>query len=271
MVAPIVARLAQAARANAAKASKSIKNPIETTKKRIEHNKESRPRTLADDRYNARRRAKRAEKKLERLAQQQTGKARKATLQKIADLQKKINESYFNFESKLYPSTIESINEAASVAQQEVYILQEQQRSLTADEIRRINKMQMDYFKKGSLTEEQKEAGEERTPEQKLIRAEVDFFYKATRVFWDGGSTAMRNENILNALKDAKLENGKRVETLKDAFDFVKERYGDEFPSMDKVLKGKYDTDKDKEFSGEQEFEDDSPLPITWSMLTSIM
>lgn len=90
MVAPIVAQIARTAT-----------RAIKTTKKKI-----SRPKTKADERYNERRRARRAVDRLENQAKLQAGTAQKETLKQVAKLRQAISESYIDKRTKEYKKTL---------------------------------------------------------------------------------------------------------------------------------------------------------------------
>lgn len=140
---------------------------------------------------------------------------------------------------------------------------------LSNAENKRRTAMQENYFRMASRTEEQKANNQPLTNEQKLSRAEQSFFYAATRHLWQGGSAAMINENIVAGMEynNLRLKNGQLVTNLQMAVQWVKEAYGDEYPTMDKVKQGKYDTKKSLEFMGEIEERNPSPLPISKKQL----
>lgn len=125
----------------------------------------------------------------------------------------------------------------------------------------RKTKMQESYFKRANLAEGQIT----RTAEQKLIRQEQTFFYAKTRHLWEGGSPAMRNDNIVSGMQDygLKLSNGQSIENLADAVQWVKENYSKDYPTLSKAIEGRYDTENDPDFNEEVENETGSPPSIS--------
>ena len=73
----------------------------------------------------------------------------------------------------------------------------------------------------------------------------------------------MRNENIVAGLQGVRLQSGRPIQNLQDAVEYIKERYGEEYPTMEKTMKGRYDTEADVDFQGEEERQDASPRPVS--------
>lgn len=224
----------------------------------------------ADERYNERRRARRAAERLEKQAKLQSGSVRKETLKQASKLREAINNSYVNKKTRAYKNAIGQLDNLTKSGREFSRKVAQQIKSFTYEENQRRTKMQINYFRSAARTKAQIENDEDLTPQQKLARAEQSFFYSSTRVFWGAGSANLRNENILEAFENARLESGRRVENLQDAVQFIKEQYPDEYPTMERALRGEYDTE-DKMFQGEQEEESTSPPPISRSQLARIV
>lgn len=225
--------------------------------------KASRPKTAADERYNERRRIRRAAKRLAKQAKLQTGKIREETLKHVNNLKQAVKDSYYNRKTKQYKQTITQLNTRTQSGREYVRKIAEQTRELSIQENARINKMITKYFEQGSKTESQKASNEPRTQRQKFIRSQANFFYGATKQLWFGGSVEMRDENILYGMRNFRLESGKRVQNLQDAMQWVKEQFPDNFPTDydDNVLVS--DTFMDAVFAEEEEEESDSPPTIS--------
>lgn len=218
----------------------------------------------ADERYNARRRAKRALARLEKQVQKQIGNAKKETIRYINQLRNAIKDSYIDKKSKQYKQTVTQFESKTLSGRQFERKIAEQNKRLSAAENRRRNEMVKSYFRSAAKTETQLRGDIGLTPEQKLIRATQAQFYKDTRVLWQGGSPELRNENIIAGLQQygATLPNGKPVENLQDALDLMMQMNPDKYPTMDKILKGEWDTEED-DFADEVEEEAPSPPPVS--------
>lgn len=218
----------------------------------------------SDERYNARRRAKRALTRLEKQVANQFGKAKQETTRYINQLRKAIKDSYIDKKSGQYKQTVEQFENKTLNGRQFEKKIAEQNRRLSEAENKRRTEMVKNYFRSAALTEGQRLADSGRTPEQQLARTIQTQFYKDTRVLWQGGSPELRNENIVAGLQQygATLSNGKKVENLQDALDLMMQMNPDNYPTMDKILKGEWDTEED-DFSGEVEEEAPSPPPVS--------
>lgn len=202
---------------------------------------------------------KRAYAKAQSLASQASGETRKQLLQEAAKYERQIQASYYNKQTKSY--TVNEKQFAAQVQQAKTEVAQRKARarSNTIAENARFTQMRKNEFAKAKLTDAQKavkDAGgkPELTKEQRLARAESDFFYQATRELWLGGNVEQRNENIVAAMKGLRLESGKPVENLEDAFQYVKEHAKGKVPTEENIDEFDFD---------EQESEGDSPPPIS--------
>lgn len=184
--------------------------------------------------------------KLQERAKLQSGVALKETQKEIKKIERAIKSSYFDRDKGKY-------TEGYNKLELKLQHTKEYQQTISArikpnkqQDNERITNMQKNYFRSAARTEAQKQAGESLTQQQRLSRAEQSFFMAATRVLWQGGSPNMRYENIVAGLNSygARLSSGRIVENLQDAVQFIKETYGDAYPTMDKVKEGYFDYDE---------------------------
>lgn len=219
----------------------------------------------ARKRGNQRRRLKYADNNLEKLAKQQTGEALKQTRREQRRIKRAIKASYYDRDKGKYNTAYEKIEAKLNTSRE--YLQKQALRNKPKKEIenKRLSEMQKNYFRSAHRTEAQKQANAPLTNQQRLAKAEQIFFFSATRVLWQGGSPEMRYENVVEGLKSygARLSSGRMVENLQDAVQFVKEQYGDKYPTMDKVKEGYYDFD-------ESETIEDSPRAISRKKLRSL-
>lgn len=263
MVAPLIAAAARAAGGAAKGAAKTAaKNTAKQGAKKRGRTKPYDPNAPGNKRYNERRRAKRAAERLERAAKEQRGEARKESLAQARKLRQAVSESYQDKKTRTYKQSISQLESVTRSGRDYSYRVAQQQRSLSYEENLRRTQMLENYFRSASQTEAQRQAGVPRTDAQRLARAQSAFFYSKTRVLWQAGSPGMRNQNIVAGMEGIKLESGRPVQNLQDAFDFIAQEYADEFPTMEKLKKGLINT-FDESFLNEEEYEDDSPEPIT--------
>lgn len=244
MVAQLVAAAARTAASQAAKKAAT---------------KAPRAKTAADERYNERRRAKRAADRLAKQAKQQSGAAREKTLQLEAQLRDVIKGSY-----KTEKGYQQSISDFRQSIQKGVEYEREQRsflRPRSFAENQRLTNMRKAEFRKARLTDTQKSTrnaggNPQLTSEQRLAQAEKDFFYSKTRELWIGGSEAMRDQNIVAKMQEYGLtfENGRQIENLEDAFQFIKEKNRQEIPTLENL---------DEFDVNEQETKSGSPRPIS--------
>lgn len=225
--------------------------------------KNPRPKTEADRRYNERRRIKRAAERLAKQAKLQTGKIKQETLKHVNNLKQAVKDSYYNRQSKQYQQTITQLQTRTRSGREYERKIAEQTRERSFAENQRITKMQENYFRSASKTMAEKMDETGPTAQQRLVRMEQSFFYSKTRVLWLGGSESMRNENIVAGLRGIRLASGRTIQNLQDAVEWVKEQFPDEYPTLERVMKGVYDTDNDTFFQDEEEAEDASPSPIS--------
>lgn len=225
--------------------------------------KNPRPKTAADERYNERRRARRAAARLEKQAQLQSGKAREETIKHMNSLKKAVRESYIDKKTKQYRQTITQLEARTRSGREYARQIASQTRDLTAKENARMNKMVRSYFEQANKTESQKVANEPRNSRQKAVLSQKNFFYGATKQLWFAGSVEMRDENILYGMRNFTLESGKRVQNMQDAMQWVKEQYTTQFPTDDNDNLFITDTFEDAIFAEEEEEESDSPPIIS--------
>lgn len=227
--------------------------------------KNPRPKTDADRRYNERRRIRRAAERLTKQAQLQAGKIKQETLKHVNNLKQAVRDSYYNRQNKQYKQTITQLQTRTRSGREYERKIAEQTRELSFEANQRHTKQQENYFRSAAKTEEQRAGNLDTTPAQKLARMEQSFFYSKTRILWLGGSESMRNENIVAAMNTLRLESGKRVSNLKDAVQWIKENYAEEYPTMERVMKNMYDTEDDNFFQNEEEKRDGSDPPVSRS------
>lgn len=216
-------------------------------------------------RYNQRRRLKYRENKLQELAKNQSGSALKETRKEIKRLQRAIKSSYYDRNKGKYKRSYNQLESKLQISTKYQQKLTNRIKPNKQQDNERITNIQKNYFRSAARTEAQKQAGEPLTQQQRLSRAEQEFFMKATRVLWQGGDTHMRYENIVAGLNSygARLSNGRIVENLQDAVQYIKEIYGDAYPTMDKVKEGYFDYD-------ESEVIEDSPRPLSAKRLRGL-
>lgn len=246
MVAPIVAKAAAQGAKSATK-------------------KAPRPKTDADRRYNERRKAKRAQERLEKQAKLQSGEALKETRKQINQLKKSIKGSYFDKEKKGYKQSLSEFRLEVKGGIEKSLKQSQAIKEKSFQQNQRLTRMQENYFNSATRTPEQREANVPRTSQQKLARNEANFFYSKTQVLWERGSVEMRNENIVAALQGQRLQSGAKVQNLQDAVQYIKEMFSQEYPTMESVNKTSFDTLEDTTFNQESEDESISPPPISYA------
>ena len=257
MVAPLVGALARGASQAAKGAAKSAaKKTTKTAKKR---DRGDRSKEYA--RYNERRRAKRAAERLEKQAKSQKGKIRQETLAKSVQLRQKISESYFDRQTRQYTRAVGELERYTTESNQYYQIRAQQAMRLSEAENQRRNSMLQNYFRSAQKTQAQLEDKEFNTPQQQLARLEQSRFYAATKPLWMNGSPEYKNENIVEAMSGIRLDNGRPISNLQDAFEYIKNN-DPNWPTLDKVMRGEIDTD-DYYFQGEEEEQDGSPPVYT--------
>ena len=216
-------------------------------------------------RDNQRKRLRTLDRRLERLAQQQTGEALRQTRREQAKVQRAIKSSYYDRDKGKYNVAYEKLEARTRQPREYSQKIAQRNKPKKRPDNERITKMQVNYFRSANRTEAQKQAGEPLTQQQRLARAEQSFFLAATRVLWQGGSPNFRYENIVEGLQSygVRLQSGRSIENLQDAVQFVKEQYGDRYPTMQMVEEGYFDID-------ETETIEDSPRALSRKRLRSL-
>lgn len=215
-------------------------------------------------RYNQRRRAIYQKQKLQKQAQQQSGEALSRTKREIAKVERIIKASYFDRDKGKYKTSYNKletrIKTVKEFSQKQASIIKPRKQI----DNERITRMQINYFRSANRTEAQVQMNAQPTNQQRLARHEQTFFFAATRVLWQGGSPQMRYENIVEGLQSygVRLQNGRQIENLQDAVQFVKEQYGNKYPTMEMVREGYFD-------GNEEETKDPSPRPLSRQRLRS--
>lgn len=180
--------------------------------------------------------------------------------------QRELMKTYDKQSARNYRKAIDNVKDIRNKNRQTARKIGEVQGEVSYEENKRLTKMQEAYFRQSRKTPIQKESGEPLNVQQELIRQQANFVYSKTRVLWMGGDEVLRNENIVAGLSNAQLKDGSYVRNFKDAVQWVKEQYPDEYPTLDKIMKqrdNKVDTLSDTEFNGEYEYEETSPPPIS--------
>lgn len=219
----------------------------------------------------ARNKVRRALTRLEKQVEKQRGDVRAETNKEIRTLRKAIENSFYNRDTKSYTLATDKLTNIATTSRERV---EKFERYLHVDSaaVNRRKTMQMEaYFRRSAYTEAQREGNLPKTPEQRLIRAEQNFFYRKTQTIWQGNVTDMnlRNEYIINTLKESgiTLKTGRLVQNLTDAVDYVKEMFPSEYPTMDKIKENpNYGDDFD---NGEESIET-SPEKLKYTELVRL-
>ena len=267
MVAPLLGALARGAAVAAKGAAKSAAKTATKTGKAIKK-KPTKKRDRGDRskeyaRYNERRRAKRAAARLEKQAKAQSGKTRQETLSKATQLLERVAESYVDRATGQYKRMVGELESFTTDANQFYQERAQKMTSLSDQENARRSAMLKNYFRSASKTQAQLEDRDFNTPQQQLSRLEQSRFYAATKPLWMNGDARYRDENIIEAMSGIRLESGRYISNLQDAFEYIKQN-DPNWPTLEKVMKGEIDTD-DYDFQGEQEEETGSPPVYTLS------
>lgn len=189
----------------------------------------------SDDVYNARRRAKRALDRLNKQIGSATGELKKELQQQATSIKQTIEGSRYDRKNKRY-----------NVDYKEVDRRTEASRELTKAENRRKNEMLKAFWKSSKRTEAQKATNAPRTPEQRLARAEQSFVYKMTLPLWQGGDVELRDENILAALSNIELPNGRHISNMQDVADYLKQKYPNDYPTLDDFAENGFDVNREE-------------------------
>lgn len=186
----------------------------------------------------ARNKARRALTRLEKQVEQQKGGTKAETKQQIRELRETINNSFYNRETKSYMISTDKLSNIATSSRERVEQF-ERYLHTDSDLVNQRKTRQMEaYFRSASLSEAQRQSGERKTPEQRLARAQQEFFYRMTQTIWQGNTTPDdRNNYIVDVLRNSnvRLESGRKVQNLTDAVQYIQETFPN-FPTMNDVL-----------------------------------
>jgi hypothetical protein len=224
-----------------------------------------RKKTKADEQYNARRRAKRALAKYDKIGRELNAKAYASIYNKIGKqldaLSNAVENSYFNKKLKKYnlvPKNIDKLSRQVRSGIEPVnnaYKAAKRASRFSRVDNNRLTKMQEISFHKNG----------------QMARWEQAHFYSYTQFIWDRSAPEQRDNVIVDYLENAGVKvkiNGKEVPVtnLKYAFEFVKQQHEEDWERKRrsnklKRTKKSYWTDEDEEFMNEFEEEPTSPLP----------
>lgn len=228
----------------------------------------SRPKTKADEQYNARRRMKRAVQRYNTMAQTFNDKQYAKIAPQVEALKTAISKSYYvkalqgyekEYKASALNKQVKALNSVLKTHSKE-FRASTLRKELTQAQNNRLSDMQKKHF----------------TQKGQMVRWEQAQFYSRTQFIWQGSSPEQRNNAIVDYLEShgaMVTENGKEVPVtnLKYAFDFVKQKHAEDWERKHKSNKlqrqGKgHWSDEDEEFMQEQEEEDGSPDVDTDSM-----
>ena len=213
-----------------------------------------RPKRKSDEQYNARRRARRAiERAKNNVASKQINNS-ESIYKEINRLQNLVDKSYYSRDTKKYNYNFANINKQVAKITPNINKLIHSNN--TYAENNRITKMQQNYFRTSGA----------------MHKWEGARFYRYTQSIWEGQSPDQRDNIIVDYLSnhEAKLNNGMIVSNLADAFQFIKEKYSEEWARKQRSNKlartnREYWSDEDEEFMSEYEEESISPPPGSFS------
>ena len=221
----------------------------------------SRPKTKADEQYNARRRMKRAIQRYNTMAKTFNDKQYAKISSQVEKLQNAIEHSYYvkslqgyekEYKASALNKQIKTLNSVLKTHSKELRATT-LRKELTQAQNNRLSDMQRKHF----------------TQKGQMVRWEQSQFYSRTQFIWQGTSPEQRNNAIVDYLEShgaMVMENGKQVPVtnLKYAFDFVKQKHAEDWENKHKSNKlnrqGKgHWSDEDETFMQEQEEEVNSP------------
>lgn len=200
----------------------------------------------SDDVYNARRRAKRALERLNKQIGSATGELKKELQQQVISLKQTIEGSRYDKKNKRYNVDYKEVDRRTEAVRDFIVKDKRQARELTAKENERLNAMMRAYWASAKRTEAQKATNAPRTPEQRLARAEQSFVYKMTLPLWQGGDVELRDENILAALSNIELPNGRHISNMQDVADYLKQKYPNDYPTLDDFAENGFDVNREE-------------------------
>ena len=201
----------------------------------------------SDDVYNARRRAKRALERFNKQIGSATGELKKELQQQVTSLKQTIEASRYDKKNKRYNVDYKEVDRRTEAVRDFVYgKVTGHARELSKAENRRKNEMLKAFWKSAKRTEAQKATNAPRTPEQRFARAEQSFVYKMTLPLWQGGDVELRDENILAALSNIELPNGRHISNMQDVADYLRQLYPSDYPTLDDFDENGFDVNSEE-------------------------
>ena len=200
----------------------------------------------SDDVYNARRRAKRALDRLNKQIGSATGALKKELQQQVTSLKQTIEGSRYDRKNKRYNVDYKEVDRRTEAVRGFIVEVKRHVRELSKAENRRKNEMLKSFWKSAKRTEAQKATNAPRTPEQRLARAEQSFVYKMTLPLWQGGDVELRDENILAALSNIELPNGRHISNMQDVADYLRQLYPNDYPTLDDFDENGFDVNSEE-------------------------
>lgn len=205
-----------------------------------------RARKHSDDVYNARRRAKRALERLNKQIGSATGELKKELQQQVTFLKQTIEGSRYDRKNKRYNVDYKEVDRRTEAVRDFNVKVKRHARELSKAENRRKNEMLKSFWRSSKRTEAQKATNAPRTPEQRLARAEQSFVYKMTLPLWQGGDVELRDENILAALSNIELPNGRHISNMQDVADYLKQLYPNDYPTYGDFAENGFDVNREE-------------------------
>lgn len=200
----------------------------------------------SDDVYNARRRAKRALDRLNKQIGSATGELKKELQQQATSLKQTIEGSRYDRKNKRYNVDYRVVDRRTEAVRDFIVKVKRHARELSKAENRRKNEMLKSFWRSSKRTEAQKATNAPRTPEQRLARAEQSFVYKMTLPLWQGGDVELRDENILAALSNIELPNGRHISNMQDVADYLRQLYPNDYPTLDDFAENGFDVNREE-------------------------
>lgn len=200
----------------------------------------------SDDVYNARRRARRALERLNKQIGSATGELKKELQQQATSIKQTIEGSRYDRKNKRYNVDYKEVDRRTEVVRDFIVKVKRHARELSKAENRRKNEMLKSFWRSSKRTEAQKATNAPRTPEQRLARAEQSFVYKMTLPLWQGGDVELRDENILAALSNIELPNGRHISNMQDVADYLRQLYPNDYPTLDDFDENGFDVNREE-------------------------
>ena len=200
----------------------------------------------SDDVYNARRRAKRALERLNKQIGSASGELKKELQQQVTSLKQTIEASRYDRKNKRYNVDYKEVDRRTEAVRDFIVKVKRHARELSKAENRRKNEMLKSFWRSSKRTEVQKATNAPRTPEQRLARAEQSFVYKMTLPLWQGGDVELRDENILVALSNIELPNGRHISNMQDVADYLRQLYPNDYPTLDDFDENGFDVNREE-------------------------